>query len=156
MINAAAGNVDNALLCTVVLSERYVWEHTTLGFGGCLYLCWGLTFQGGTVGFGWGPLGIVEHGPSIGWSRLAARDRGSHSRGEQAALFVGGYDTYGIDDAGYPDPNDFEAGIYLTDSIGLSFGDWHSASYDLGNLSSDGSAIAGKTWAAVKGWLGLG
>ncbi len=156
MINAAAGNLDDALLCAMVVSERYVWEHTTLGFGGCLYLCWGLTFQGGTISFGWGPFGIVEHGPSIGWSHLAARDRGSHSRGEQAALFIGGYDTYGIDDAGYPDPNDFEAGIYLTDSIGLSFGDWHSASYNLGNLSSDGSAIAGKTWGAVKGWLGLG
>jgi RHS repeat-associated protein len=52
-----------------------VYRHTTVGFGGCVVVCFDIKFQGGKLSVGGGGVGIMLKGFYAGYANQPAKDR---------------------------------------------------------------------------------
>lgn len=52
-----------------------VYQHTVVGVGGCIIICFNLTFQGGHFSLNGGAMGLALFGPLVGWANLPASQR---------------------------------------------------------------------------------
>ena len=100
---------------------RRVYRHTTVGFGGCLHVCAGLKFQGGSVSLSLGEFGYAFPGPSLGWASKPAAERERCAIGGHATFKVGTGGSVGIWGSKPKSPGiDYEQ--YVTAGYGISWG----------------------------------
>jgi RHS repeat-associated protein len=98
-----------------------MYDHVTIGFGGCIWICWGLKFQGGSFSVSGGEFGFSARGFSVGWANRKASDRERCSVGGQAALHLGTGGSVGVWGTKPKTPGvDYEQ--YLTVGEGISWG----------------------------------
>jgi len=95
-----------------------IFEHLTIGWGGCLVLCLNVQFQGGAVSVSWGGFGLLDKGPYVGWANKPFACR----QGNQAwvgggtglgASISGGLNNKNQRNRGVPSDWEFDVGPYV-------------------------------------------
>jgi RHS repeat-associated protein len=103
-------------------AAKKAYKHVTVGYGGCLFVCVGVKFQGGYLSFSGGEFGFsLKAGPTVGWATKQAVDRERCAAGGHASYYVGTGGSVGIWGSKPKTPGvDYEQ--YLVTGFGGSFG----------------------------------
>jgi RHS repeat-associated protein len=114
----------------------YGYHHVSLGAGGCIVVCFNVSFQGGHVSLNGGAMGLALFGPSVGWANESPEKRHDTSVFGGVGLFgFGASGSEGVSCLDTPigpqyDPSDWELDAWLGE--GFWIGAQHSIlSFDI-------------------------
>ena len=112
-----ARNVTGGAVRNTGLAARWTYRHGEVSFGGCVLVCLGLGFQGGSAYFQYGG-GCCYAGGNAGFARQQYRDRACNSYQASAGVGLGVYGSSGTYGGGRPSSSDISGGVSVSAGFG--------------------------------------